>query len=136
MRRWLLLVALTLGCTSSVRSEITAVEWIAHSSVIADVVSTRYAVNQGAEEANPLYGSYPSNTELAISAALRFAAIRAIGNVDHPSAQNVLRIMSMINFGIAGNNYATGAEQSKGGFFVLGMTIPLQAEIITWAVRQ
>lgn len=135
MKRWLLLVALTLACTGS-RADMTAVEWIAHSSVIADVVSTRYAVNQGAEEANPLYGSYPSNTELAISAALRFAAIRAIGNVDHPTAQNVLRIMSMVNFGIAGNNYAAGADQNKGGYFVLGMTIPLHAEIIAWAVRR
>ncbi|WP_420465632.1 hypothetical protein [Panacagrimonas sp.] len=128
MIRWAFLCALALTVTGSVRA--SPAEALAYTAVVADVVSTRYALNQGATERNPIYGSDPSYLALGIGAAVRAGAIYAIARYGGPHADATLMVLSCITFSIAGNNVAVGKGDERGPAVMIGFSIPIAGRLI------
>ena len=101
-------------------------QYVAYSGVAADVISTRYALDKGLEEGNPLLGKRPSNAVLLASGLARAGGVYLCR--DNPTA---LKIISALTFGAATNNVlaARGDRDHAGkglgaAGFVMLVSIP------------
>lgn len=95
---------------------------IYYGAIAADVLTTRYALNVGATEANPLYGSDPSDGALLAGAAARIAAGWYLDRAGYTWANCIL---ATLTWGVAGNNYAVANGTSRPAGVMIGVSIPL-----------
>lgn len=93
----------------------------ANISYLADAVSTRQSIQNGASERNPIYGKDPSDKELAAGVLLRAGITELIDIGPYPWANC---IMAGFTMGIALQNtqYDQPASQRLGAFGI-GFTL-------------
>lgn len=76
-----------------------------------DVASTRYAINRGGTETNPLLGKDPSVEKLLLSKAIIIPVMYGLLELqDDKSRQTTLNWVNIIYVGIVGNNLMVGAR--------------------------
>ena len=123
--RWLALTVLVLAFTGSARSDS---EGLAYASIAADVGSTLYALDRGEQEANPIYGSNPSDGAILIGGAVRVLGVYMIARSGYEHADAILDVISCVTFAVAGNNMAVADDWARGGGIMIGLSIPLFAK--------
>lgn len=76
-----------------------------------DVASTRYAINKGAAETNPLLGKNPSTEKLILSKAIIIPAMYGLLSLqDNKSRGTTLNWVNIMYVGVVGNNLMIGAK--------------------------
>lgn len=77
----------------------------AYAGVAADFISTKYQLDQGCQEANPLYGKNPSDGKLALFAAANLGLVylldKSTANEDNAW---VFWFLAAVRGGVAGYN--------------------------------
>lgn len=76
-----------------------------------DIASTRYAINKGGVETNPLLGKNPSIEKLLLSKAIIIPVMYGLLELqDDKSRQTTLNWVNIMYVGIVGNNLMVGAR--------------------------
>lgn len=76
-----------------------------------DVASTRYAINRGGTEMNPLLGKNPSTEKLLLSKAVMVPLMYGLLSLqDNESRSTVLNWTNIFYVGVVGNNVMVGAK--------------------------
>lgn len=126
MRILLFLVAMTISANASAGSICTE---LYYASVIADAYTTKKVLDDGGVERNPLFGSRPSDSTIAVSVAVRILSGYFINRYSH---ENINCFLAALTFGVVGNN--VGVLDGRGGgdvnSILLGVTLPLTIEAI------
>lgn len=77
----------------------------------ADVLSTRYAINRGGTEMNPLLGKNPSVEKLLLSKAIIIPVMYGLLSLqDNESRSTTLNWVNIMYVGVVGNNLMVGAR--------------------------
>lgn len=76
-----------------------------------DIASTRYAINKGGQETNPLLGKSPSTEKLILSKAVIIPIMYGLLSLqDDKSRQTSLNWINIMYVGVVGNNLMVGAR--------------------------
>ncbi len=77
----------------------------------ADVLSTRYAINRGGVESNPLLGKNPSVEKLLLSKIIIIPVVYGLLNIQNDNfRKTALNVINVMYVGVVGNNLMVGAR--------------------------
>jgi len=105
----LIILLLFTGCVTpqpwTIRNKVMAGVLI--TGTAADMVSTSYALSNGARELNPLLGEHPNDATLALFGLASTGVILLVSHYLLTPTQRdwLLGIVGVVHFGAAGSNY-------------------------------
>lgn len=123
------IAAIILLVVSSVSHAKSLCTELYYASAVADVYTTKMALDRGFTEKNPFLGSNPSDETLALSTGLRILS----GYLVHKySDERVNCVLSVLTFGVVGNNVGLldGRGPGDPSSIIIGVMFPITIEAI------